>query len=103
MLFGNETTNGSKDILHLHHAIITSGRSKRKFLASCLTFYPPDEVPLGSSNRVSSLLSLWLYPYFMDRTLLYHIPQMGIYLNLGINRGYNYIRLYMYNKNQGTT
>ena len=64
-LFANGTSNGSQSILHFHNAVITSGGKKMK-RASCVTFNPPEQVPVGQNNRVNRMESL----------IVFHIAQL---------------------------
>ena len=51
-IYGNETSNGSDTMAHFHLAAILVSGKDSTVLASCVTFVPPDQVPIGSINRV---------------------------------------------------
>ena len=75
-------------------------------LASCFTFFPPDEVPVGISYRVNQIC-LFLFNILVTSYMTYYMSNSQT--RFKINTGWkgeddtdiDYIRMYVHNENQG--
>ena len=86
--------------LFLNHIALINHAPLLYVLASCFTFLPPDEVPVGMSHRV-----LWKFVYSFAFHLWIFDYQMKFRVNIDWEdekkTDIDYIRVYVYNENQG--